>query len=123
MIITRDHIKISIFVVLAIAATIIVTSIFKGSKKPDAKLYEQLMAAKDESINILKSNQARNDSLYGTVISEMKSQVQAADSLYTLLVNNLPKYQNVNKSYANIPAHINSISGSNNAIRGEFANY
>lgn len=119
----KEYIVIAGWVVLAVLATIVITSIFKGSKKPDEKLYDQLMEA----------YQAQIDDLKGRVESEIQLRQEQREQyaefmrndsvLLTMFLNNQPKYIPINKGYAEIPNRINAISNDDAAIKRAFSNY
>lgn len=121
MAIKRDYIIIGVVVILSVAVTIIITSIFKGSRsKPDEKLYEQLMQAYQSQIDDLKDH-LKVEATFRAEQKQTYENAMQADSLLTIaFINNQAKYAPINKRLNEIPAYIKSIGRNGDSIRNAF---
>ena len=121
--IKKEHIVIGGVALVAVAATILLTSIFGGSKKPDEKLYDQLMQQYQSQIDDLKGR-VESEILLRQEQRQQYDEYMRNDSvLLTMFLNNQPKYIPINKGYAEIPNRIKSIANDDAAILRGFTEY
>ena len=121
--IKKQYLVIGAWVVGGVLATIVITSILKGSNKPDSALYKEFKEHLQGEINVLR-DQVKTEVQFRNEMKESYEQYMRNDSvLMVLLQQNQVKYVPINKGYAEIPNRIRTISGDNEAIRRAFANY
>ena len=121
---TKDYLQIGQAVLVLIAVILLLVAFFKPSVgKPDTELYNQLIAAKNESIALLR---AQNEILKEQRI-EYIGDAQAAERRDSILISKIallkPQYQTVKVSYEQIPNRIRAIAGSADSIRAAFKSY
>lgn len=121
--IPKQYIVIAGWVVVAIAATILITSIFKGSRTPNEELYKEYKEHLEAEV-VEAKEQLKTEVEYRNKLQENYDQFMRNDSvLMVLLQENKVKYVPINKGYAEIPSRINNISGNDEAIRRAFTDY
>lgn len=121
---TKDYLQIGQAVLILAAVIILLISFFKPSVgSPDKGLYDQLVAAKNESIALLR---AQNEILKEQRV-EFIADAQAAERRDSILISKIslfkPQYQTVKVAYEQIPNRIRAIAGSADSIRAAFKSY
>lgn len=107
---------------LVICITILIMSLTKGRQKPDP-FYKASIDLIQQSISLLEKTYAENNQLHTQLLKEKDQAKSKADSLLLIVINNQPKYTNLNNAYKNIPGNISRISADDTAIQRAFATY
>ncbi len=122
--IKKEYIVYSGIAAVAIAATIIITSIFKGFNKPDEKLYQDYKERLENEVKEVR-DRLKDEVEYRIELKASYEQYMRNDSaLIALLKENQAKYNSINKGYAEVPNRINKLAGSSdNEIARAFTEY
>lgn len=121
MVPTKEHIKIGLQIVIAIMLLFFLLNSRKSKpdfsiddKKQIIKLYDQLIAEKEKTIQVkIEENKRQSD----IIASHQKK-----DSLILIqLLTNQPKYTSNEKKYNDIPVRVSNLTA--DQLKREFADY
>lgn len=121
--ITKEEIKIGIGVLALVIGIILVISIFTGFHKKDPPVNEQVIAAKDETIAVLKEQRTHlleDNQKSDETIRLLEDRDSALQQHY---LQNQIIYKQLDAQLKNIPADIARIAHNDDSIRAAFARH